>query len=380
MVELLLWGILLPYCLLLFWAVSKYRHNRIQCQQVEQAPIEPTDRLSVVVAMRNEADKIEAFLNCLLQQTLPSAHWELCLIDDHSEDGSKEIAEAWAKKHPHLNINVLSLPLSMQGKKAALTYGIEHSCYDFICCTDADCMPSPAWLSLILKYRKQQRLTFIGGLVRLYPTRSLIERLQDLEMIALVGTGAALLHRGIPGMCNGANLAFSKSAFWQAGGYEGNEHIPTGDDEFLLQKIAQLPEARLGFLNHPGAVVYTPPQPSWKAWLTQRKRWISKWKHHRTGTHKLLGAWIGLLYLAWLAAVCLLLPGYYSAAHFTMQCAVKFSFEFVFLYVLSKPHHQPVRWADVLLLFLLYPFYAVYFVWTGSRTTSYEWKNRSIKV
>ncbi|NIK72754.1 cellulose synthase/poly-beta-1,6-N-acetylglucosamine synthase-like glycosyltransferase [Thermonema lapsum] len=382
MMEAALWAILLPYCLLLLWILVQYRRNALYCQQINKRSKTsyPNGCLSVVVAMRNEADNIEAFLNCMAQQTLAAAYWELCLVDDHSDDNSKQIAERWAKQHPQLSIKLFSLPPHMHGKKAALTYGIQQSRYDFICCTDADCQPTPQWLELMRSFQKKSGAAFIGGLVRLSPAQALIERLQNLEMIALVGIGAALLHRGIPGMCNGANLAFDKKAFWQVGGYEGNAHIPTGDDEFLLQKIARLPGAHVAFLNHPGAVVYTPPQSTWKAWIAQRKRWISKWKYHRTGMHKLLGAWVGILYLTWLTAAGLLLAGHYASTHFALQGCVKFSFEFVFLYALSKPHRHAVNLFDVLLLFFLYPFYAAYFVWVGSRTTSYEWKNRRMKV
>jgi glycosyltransferase involved in cell wall biosynthesis len=382
MMEGVLWGILIPYCALLLWIIQAYRHNRRLSNDLamEALPLDETDSVSVVVAMRNESSNIETLLDCLARQTLSPRYWELCLVDDHSTDSSKAIAENWARRHPGLFVKVLTLPASMHGKKAAITYGIQHSRHPFICCTDADCRPSARWLELMTKHRKKNKLAFIGGLVRLHPANRLVERLQSLEMIALTGTGAALLQRRIPGMCNGANLAFEQAAFWQVGGYEGNEHIPTGDDEFLLQKIARLPGKPVGFLNHPEAVVYTHPCHDWYSWIEQRKRWISKWKYHQSGMHKLLGAYIGLLYLSWLAATAALILNGYGIVHFAAQCAVKFSFEFVFLYALSKPHRQAVRLLDVLLLFLVYPFYAAYFVWVGSRTSSYTWKDRRVKV
>ena len=37
-------------------------------------------------------------------------------------------------------------------------------------------------------------------------------------------------------LCNGANLAYKKSIFRELNGFEGNSHISSGDDIFLMEK------------------------------------------------------------------------------------------------------------------------------------------------
>ena len=47
-------------------------------------------------------------------------------------------------------------------------------------------------------------------------------------------------------------MAYKKAAFLEVEGYRGNEEIPSGDDEFLLQKIAKRYPGRVGFLKSAG--------------------------------------------------------------------------------------------------------------------------------
>jgi len=46
-------------------------------------------------------------------------------------------------------------------------------------------------------------------------------------------------------MCNGANLAYSKKAFEEAGGFTGIDNIASGDDMLLMHKIyKRYPESK----------------------------------------------------------------------------------------------------------------------------------------
>ena len=58
--------------------------------------------------------------------------------------------------------------------------------------------------------------------------KSLLSRLQAMEFTSLAASTAAAIGIGHPILCNGANLAFRKSAFLEVGGYEGNMDILRG--------------------------------------------------------------------------------------------------------------------------------------------------------
>lgn len=377
----LLWCLIGVYASILLWVALQYNLHLRRSKAVSNSTKQDTAGvcLSVVIAMRNESANIEKLLESLLQQVLPHKQWEACLIDDHSEDDTYQKAAAWLAQHPQLPIRLLRLPAEKAGKKAAISHGIEHSVYEFIVCTDADCWFGTHWLSRIASCRSYTQATFIGAPVRLYPCLSWHEYLQDLEMTALTAIGGMCLQWQIPGMCNGANMAFEKKAFLAVNGYEGNEHIASGDDEFLLQKIARLPHARLHFLPDEDAVVYTQAQHRLVEWIMQRKRWISKWKHHHSGFHKSLAVLIASLYLALGGAVVSSIVGSYPSHVLFMQLGLKFIVEYLFLQKVRRPHKYPLRMIHVLMLFVAYPIYSLYFAWQGIRSKNiYRWKNRTL--
>jgi len=71
-------------------------------------------------------------------------------------------------------------------------------------------------------------------------------------------------------------LAYRKSVFKEVGGYAGNEQVASGDDMFLMQKVAARHPQGVFFLKNRAATVLTAAQPTWAALWQQRLRWGSK--------------------------------------------------------------------------------------------------------
>jgi len=55
--------------------------------------------------------------------------------------------------------------------------------------------------------------------------------------MSLQGITAAAVGAGSHAMCNGANLAYLKSAFYEVGQFKGIDHIASGDDMLLMHKM-----------------------------------------------------------------------------------------------------------------------------------------------
>jgi hypothetical protein len=72
----------------------------------------------------------------------------------------------------------------------------------------------------------------------------------------LVGSGACAMMIGKPNMCNGANIAYPKAVFEEVNGFDGNEHIASGDDEFLMHKIAEKYPNQIVFAHYQPNIVY----------------------------------------------------------------------------------------------------------------------------
>ena len=77
-------------------------------------------------------------------------------------------------------------------------------------------------------------------------------------------------------MCNGANLAYTKKAFTEVGGFTGIDNIASGDDMLLMHKIYKLYPDKVMFLKSKDAIVQTAPVNSVKDFFNQRIRWASK--------------------------------------------------------------------------------------------------------
>ena len=138
-----------------------------------------------------------------------------------------------------------------------------------------------------------------------------------MDVLGMAGITGAGMHLGLHRMGNGANLAYQKSAFEQVGGYAGNRHIASGDDMFLLQKMAAEWPDGVAFLKNPQATVLTTAQSSWKAFWRQRLRWggknaaLPEWPIRLILLAILLGCWsiwLGIAFwaLGWVSGFVLL--------------------------------------------------------------------------
>jgi glycosyltransferase involved in cell wall biosynthesis len=96
----------------------------------EPAPILAWPEIVAVIPARNEADVIGRAIRSLLVQDYP-AHFSLVLVDDHSDDGTAEIARAAAAKLGQEDrlaiISSAALPAGWTGKMWAVNQGIAEA-------------------------------------------------------------------------------------------------------------------------------------------------------------------------------------------------------------------------------------------------------------
>lgn len=236
--------------------------------------VHPRTSIAVLVAARNEAASIGRCLEALVQQDYPIDQYNLYIIDDHSEDDTAAIVQGYADHHPQLHL--LTLPDDKTGKKRALEHGINHSEGTLIVTTDADCTMSEHWLSCIAHFYEENNLKFVAGPVAFYEEQSLFERFQSLDFMGMIAVAAAGIKGRFMGMCNGANLAYERAVFEAVNGFEGIDHLASGDDMLLLQKIQAHYPDQIGFLKQKEATTYTHAKPTVNAFVEQRIRWASK--------------------------------------------------------------------------------------------------------
>lgn len=94
-----------------------------------------TKKLSVIVPCYNEKATIEKILEEIDEVSLGTTQKEIIIVDDGSQDGTRELLESLAKKYPSIQ---LIFQDHNQGKGAALKRGIQESTGDVVVIQDAD--------------------------------------------------------------------------------------------------------------------------------------------------------------------------------------------------------------------------------------------------
>ena len=239
-------------------------------------------QFSILIAARNEAENLPNLLCDLAAQTLSTARFEVLIADDHSTDATAALVTA-AAQETGFSLRLIRLPVTQTGKKAALFSALQATRAPWLVCTDADCRLGPGWLAAYATLiAEHPSANFISGPVLLTGPATFLHTLVGLEFAGLIGVGAACLARQHPTMCNGASLAYRRSAFNAVGGFADNAHIASGDDEFLLHKIHAAFPGTTFFLADATAITRTAAPPTLRTLLRQRVRWASKWRHYQS--------------------------------------------------------------------------------------------------
>ncbi|QRR04114.1 glycosyltransferase [Dyadobacter sandarakinus] len=334
--------------------------------------------ISVVIPVRNEAANIGFLLADLDAQTLPKSQYEVFIMDDGSTDTTAEIVSRFASgTATRIHLVPLTPAPTASPKKRAIETAIGMSESDLIVTTDGDCRVEPGWLAAIASARKASGARLISGPVTFTSEHLLTDHLQTVEFASLVGSGACSIQAGYPSMCNGANLAYDRTVFMEVGGFDGVRHIASGDDEFLMHKVAARFPGQIHFLKSQDAIVKTAPHRSWKAFFRQRKRWASKWKHYKSRTPLVLALFIFTCNFSLLAGCALSLAGLVSPSALVWMLLLKCLPEWLFLgsvlIFLKKP-------ASALLIPLTQVFYPLYVCFFGlaAQNPTYEWKGRKL--
>lgn len=336
---------------------------------------QPHTTVSVIIAARNEEDKIAKTIDDILAQDYPRHLFELIVIDDHSTDGTADIV----KNYPNLKLIQLNETTALNSyKKMAIQTAIAAANGDLIVTTDADCRMGNQWLKTIVDCYEKHGFKMISSPVAYFEEKNFFEELQSLEFAYLIGLGASTIGNKNPSTCNGANLAYQKKAFFEVGGFKGIDDLASGDDELLLHKMAAIYGNKIGFLKNKNAVVFTHAKATLGEFIQQRKRWASKSTRYKEKSVIILGVSIWLFNLSILAntLIAIFFAGTWPVL--LSQFLLKLLMEFVFLYqMMDFFKRKALLWW----LPLLNALHVIYFIYIGVAGNSgkYNWKGRMVK-
>ena len=333
----------------------------------------PSIKISVIIPARNEEENIGQLLQALQEQTYPSTLFEVIVVDDHSTDGTAAIVQ----QYPSVKLLQLKEDGINSYKKKAIETGIAAATGELIVTTDADCLPSKDWLKLIVAFKEEKQSVFIAAPVVINCNSSVVQIFQAMDFMVLQGITGAAVYKKKMSMCNGANLAYERKAFYDVNGFSGVDHIASGDDMLLMHKIWKQYPDKVHYLKSKEAIISTAPTKTWKAFFNQRIRWASK----ATGyDDKRIFAVLLLVYLFNLSFLVLAVAGFFYHYYWLYLAGLwvgKTIIELPFFISLANFFNK--QWA-IKLFFFFQPVHILYTIVSGlfGQFGKYEWKGRKV--
>jgi cellulose synthase/poly-beta-1,6-N-acetylglucosamine synthase-like glycosyltransferase len=278
-----------------------------------------TPGVSVILSAHNESDNLAHYLQALLTQDYPE--YEVIVVDDGSEDSTREIIERYSTHDPRLHMTFVPYGARIGStKKLALTLAAKAAKYDFLLLTDADCVPaSNHWISeMMAGFGYGLPVTGEGkdlvlGFSPYFETQGHVNRLIRFDTLfnGLHYLGAALCRH--PYMGVGRNLAYRKSLFFKSGGFTRQMTSRAGDDDLFVNHVAT--PANTAVVLSRDSFVWSPAKQTFKEWWQQKRRHLSVSPSYKPSTKFRLTVeplTRGLFYAAVIAAVILSITNYQS--------------------------------------------------------------------
>ena len=235
----------------------------------------------MVLAAHNESYNLSQYLQALLTQDWPE--YEVIVVDDGSEDNTREVLESYMVRDPRLHMTFVPSGARVGStKKLALTLAAKAAKYDYLLLTDADCCPeSNQWIASMMAGFEEGK-DVVLGFSPYFEETGHINRLVRYDTLfnGLHYLGAALC--GHPYMGVGRNLAYRKALFFSSGGFTHLMNSRAGDDDLFVNHVANGQNTAV-VLNRE-SYTWSLSKKTMKEWWQQKRRHISVSPEYKQST------------------------------------------------------------------------------------------------
>lgn len=271
-------GIQIIYYGWFFSRVAFYRQKKKNKSQ--QHPV------SVIVCARDEDENLARHLPGLLVQQYPSTY-EVIAVNDNSLDDSKYILQELKKTFKD-RLEVVELTQEaklISGKKYPLSIGIKEAHHEILLLTDADCVPASEHWVQKMQEAYDKNIEIVLGYGGFHKLPGLLNKLIRFETFHSALQYFSYALAGIPYMGVGRNLSYKKDVFFRNKGFSAINHIPGGDDDLFINKVAT--KKNTAIVIDKEAITLSIPKKTWKQWYRQKKRHYSTAQYYKP-QHKFL--------------------------------------------------------------------------------------------
>jgi cellulose synthase/poly-beta-1,6-N-acetylglucosamine synthase-like glycosyltransferase len=182
-------------------------------------------------------------------------------------------------------IKIIKASQDINGKKQAVEDGVDAAKFNWILQTDSDCMPASLdWIKWMIASRKKDTELVLG----FSPAKSNSSFIGNIAAYETFYIGIQYLSyclKRMPYMGVGRNILYNKQAFLRSQPYHDNKHIASGDDDFIVQKIAN--NLNTEICIEPNSFTYTVAPSTISEYVSQKNRHVTTSIMY-TSKHKLL--------------------------------------------------------------------------------------------
>ena len=345
---------------LVLFLIIKYRKNPSRPDPVEWPMV------SVLVAARNEGEKLPGCLGSLAGMDYPPDKIEFIIGDDQSEDKTATIIRDQSQEDPRFHyLSAIPEKNGLKAKSNVLAQLCEKAKGEIFLFTDADIEVNSDWAkSMVNSFGEGTGM--VNGITGISGS-GIWARLQSLEWLYAIGMLRVLttVFRPVTGIGN--NMAISSKTYKKIGGLESIPFSITEDHALFEAIHSQGYEVCQN--SDQGSLVMSKAEPGLGSLLKQRKRWMR-------GASKLPFLIVLLLVIqaAKLAGIILLSITFWPLA------ALLFLIFFLMDWLFLKQVFRDIRLKLPLITVLLFPVYygivTPIVVLTHLWPSSVTWKGR----
>lgn len=371
-------------CILLF-VLLNYAYllapYRLQSNKVKPAAITPSTQrdFTILVPFRNEENRLPLLLASISNLNYPVEQLQFIFINDASTDDSLGVIHRWRMQNGRVPLTIIdNIPNAKSPKKEAIQLAMGIVKTTWVLTTDADCILAPDAFGLLDAYiTAQPTAQAIAGGVRLHSAKGTAHQFDRLDQLAMQGLTLAAFQQKKHLLNNAANWAFTTSVFQEIGGHRAHLHLASGDDIFMLHRLAEKGK-EIAYLNHPNYIVETLGATSWPELFAQRLRWASKSAAYKNPTLTDLGYSTFLANLALVAAwICTAITPIFGVVLVSLY-AIKFWIDYPILRLAVQ--HKLGNWPITTLLgVLFYPIWTALIAALSLLKIGFSWKGRRFR-
>lgn len=326
-------GVQIFYFLFFFIRVAWYRNKT-----PKSIPLTP---VTVVICAKNEANNLRKNLPLILEQEYPQ--FEVLVVNDNSEDESRNVLYDLSFRYPHLTVRDLTQESRvLLGKKYALTIGLKAAKNEIVILTDADCVPSGKnWLRE-MRMKFEDNKDIVLGFAPYKKLPGLLNKCIRYETFWSAMQYLSFAMAGMPYMGVGRNLAYRKKLFFSKNVFAKNMNLISGDDDLFINEVATRRNTKVQLSKE--SFVLSEPKKTWDEWFHQKRRHLTTGKHYRPA-HQFFLALLHLSHLVFYLTFILLIV---YDTHYQEILGI-FGFRYLCMFLIFYPAMKRLNSLDLFL-------------------------------